>query len=81
LPVVSSDIDVIKEISSEAAVLVNPNDLDENLKAIKYALENKENMIKKGYSVSEKYSPEVIRQRLARYYNSIISDSVKDKTY
>ena len=81
LPVVSSDIDVIKEISSEAAVLVNPNDLDENLKAIKYALENKENLIKKGYSISEKYSPDSIRQRLARYYNSIISDSVKDKTY
>jgi glycosyltransferase involved in cell wall biosynthesis len=41
LPVVSSNIDVIREISSEAAVLVNPNNLDENIKAIKHALDNK----------------------------------------
>ena len=80
LPVVSSDIDVIREISSDAALLVNPNDLKENISAIKYALDNKENFIGKGRIVAEKYSPCFIRHRLVNYYNSILKGSVRDKT-
>ncbi|WMT50623.1 MAG: glycosyltransferase family 1 protein [Ferroplasma sp.] len=80
LPVVSSDIEVIREVASDAAILVNPNDLDQNIKAVKNALDNKENLIKKGYSVSDRYSPEVIRNKLIRYYNGIMEDAVRDKT-
>ena len=80
LPVVSSDIDVIREISSDAALLVNPNDLKENISAIKYVLDNKENFIGKGRIVAEKYSPCFIRHRLVNYYNSILKGSVRDKT-
>ena len=81
LPVVSSDIDVIREISAEAAVLVNPDSLDENIKAIKYALANKDQLVKKGLSISQKYSPEFIRGKLEKYYNSIMDGAVRDKTY
>ena len=80
LPVVSSDIDVIREISSDAALLVNPNDLKENINAIKCVLDNRENFIEKGKTVAEKYSPSLIRHRLVNYYNSILDGSVRDKT-
>ena len=81
LPVVSSDIEVIKEVAADAAILVNPNNLNENINGIKTALDNKEALINKGYAVSVLYSPDAVRHKLVNYYNSIVHDSIKDKTY
>ena len=81
LPVVSSDIDIIREVSSNAAVLVDPNNLQENIKAVNEAIENKKSLIMKGYDRSRKYSASAVRQELVNYYNSIVNGSVDNKTY
>ena len=81
LPVVSSDIDIIREVSSDAAVLVDPTNLQENLKAINTATENKKTMIEKGFCISKKYSASSIREILVNYYNNITDGSVDNKTY
>ena len=81
LPVVSSDIDIIREVSSDAAVLVDPTNLQENLKAINTAIENKKTMIEKGFGISKKSSASSIREILVNYYNNIIDGSVDNKTY
>ena len=81
LPVVSSDIDIIREVSSNAAVLVEPNNLEENIKAISYAMENKTSLIENGYDISQKYSVSAVRRQLVNYYDRIIDGSVNNKTY
>ncbi len=81
LPVVSSSIDIIREVSSDAAVLVDPTDIQENIKAVKNALENKASLIENGYDISRKYSAATIRQELVNYYNGIVQGSADNKTY
>ena len=81
LPVVSSDIDIIREVSSNAAVLVDPNNLQENIKAVNEAIENKKSLIMKGYDRARKYSASAVRQELINYYDSIVKGSVDNKTY
>ena len=81
LPVVSSDIDIIREVSSNAAVLVNPNNPQENIKAVNEAIENKISLIEKGYDRAGKYSASAVRQELINYYDSIVKGSVDNKTY
>ena len=75
LPVVSSDIDIIQEVSSGAAILVDPENLQENIKAIKEIMEDKDSLIENGYNVSKKYSKDIVRQRLMDYYKGIIDSS------
>ena len=75
LPVISSDIDIIQEISSGAAVLVDPENLQENIRAIKGIMEDKDSLIEKGYNVSRKYSAHNVREKLVNYYNGIIDYS------
>lgn len=81
LPVVSSDIDIIREVSSNAAVLVDPTNLQENIKAVNEAIENKKSLIMKGHDRARKYSASVVRQKLVNYYDSIVKGSVDNKTY
>lgn len=81
LPVVSSDIDIIREVSSNAAVLVDPNNLQENIKAVNEAIENKISLIEKGYDRAGKYSASAVRHELVNYYNGIVKGSVDNKTY
>ena len=75
LPVVSSDIDIIREVSSGAAVLVDPENLQENIRAIKGIMEDKDSLIDKGYNVSRKYSAHNVREKLVNYYNGIMDYS------
>ncbi len=81
LPVVSSDIDIIREVSSNAAVLVDPNNLKENIKAVNEAIENKKSLIMKGYDRARRYSASAVRHELMNYYNGIVRGSVDNKTY
>ena len=81
LPVVSSDIDIIREVSSNAAVLADPTNLQENIKAVNEAIENKKSLIMKGYDRARKYSASAVRQELVNYYDSIVKGSVDNKTY
>ena len=75
LPVVSSDIDIIREVSSGAAMLVDPENLQENIRAIKGIMEDKDSLIEKGYNVSRKYSANNVREKLVNYYNGIMDYS------
>lgn len=71
LPVISSNIDIIKEVSNGAALLVNPEELKENVDGVSKTLDNREYYIKKGYERAKCYSGEVIKKKLTTYYNSL----------
>jgi glycosyltransferase involved in cell wall biosynthesis len=71
LPVVASDIPVVKENAGKSALLADPDDLDANIEAIYKAIENKDFYIKKGIENAEKYSPGIIRDKLVQYYRNI----------
>ena len=71
LPVLSSDIDIIKEVSDGAALLVNPMDLDEVTEGVYSILEKKDYHIARGYERAKYYSPENIRKKLLSYYKTI----------
>lgn len=81
LPVVSSNIDIIREVSSGAAILVDPGNLQESIEGIRKAMENKKSLIEKGYNISKKYMASAIRQELVNYYNGVIERSDDTKTY
>lgn len=71
LPVISSDIDIIREVSDGAALLVNPEELKENVEGIFRIQDNSEYYIKKGYDRAKCFSGEVIKKKLTSYYNSL----------
>jgi glycosyltransferase involved in cell wall biosynthesis len=71
LPVISSDIDIIREVSNGAALLVNPEELKENVEGIFRIQDNSEYYIKKGYDRAKCFSGEVIKKKLTSYYNSL----------
>ena len=71
LPVLSSNIDIIKEVSDGAALLVNPIDLHEVIEAVYSILEKKDYYITRGYERAKYYSPENIRKKLLSYYKTI----------
>jgi glycosyltransferase involved in cell wall biosynthesis len=71
LPVISSDIDIIREVANEAALLVNPEEIKENVEGIFKILDNSEHYIKKGYERAKYYSGDVIKKKLTSYYNSL----------
>ena len=72
LPIVSSNIDVIKEVAGNSTVLVDPNSLDENIEGIHKAIENSSYYTSKGFERSKLYSKEITKEKLIKYYNSII---------
>jgi glycosyltransferase involved in cell wall biosynthesis len=72
LPVVSSNIDVIREVAGDAALLVNPMDIEENVEGVRKAVENSTYYASKGYERVKLYSKERIRKMLTDYYEKII---------
>lgn len=71
LPVVSSDIDIIREVTSGAAVLVHP-DVEHCKLGIKEALSDSDNYRKKGLERSEHFSIEMFSEMLSKFYASIL---------
>ena len=71
LPVLSSDIDIIKEVSSGAALLVNPRDIHEVTEGVYSMLEKRNYYITMGYKRAKYYSPENIKKKLLSYYKTI----------
>lgn len=72
LPVVSSNIDVIREVAGDAALLVNPRNIEENVEGVHKAVENSTYYASKGYERVKLYSKERIRKMLTDYYEKII---------
>ena len=71
LPVLSSDIDIIKEVSDGAAMLVNPMDLQEVTEGVYRTLDKRNYYITRGYERAKYYSSENIKKKLLSYYNTI----------
>ena len=71
LPVLSSDIDVIREVSDGAALLVNPKDIKGNVEGVYKVLDNSDYYRNKGFERAEYYSRDAIRNKLLSYYHSI----------
>ena len=71
LPVLSSDIDIIREVSDGAALLVNPMDINKVTEGVYRILERNEYYITRGYERAKYYSPENIRKKLLYYYENI----------
>ena len=67
----SSDIDIIKEVSDGAAMLVNPMDSQEVTQGIYSTLDKRNYYITRGYERAKYYSPENIKEKLLSYYNAI----------
>ena len=71
LPVLSSDIDIIREVSDGAALLVNPMDINKVTEGVYRILERNEYYITRGYERAKYYSPENIKTKLLSYYENI----------
>ncbi len=71
LPVLSSDIDIIREVSDGAALLANPMDLYELTEGVYSILEKKDDYSTRGYERAKYYSPENVRKKLLSYYKTI----------
>ncbi|WP_298277020.1 glycosyltransferase [Ferroplasma sp.] len=71
LPVLTSNIDVIKEVSDGAALLVNPEELKENVEGVYRVIDNHEYYVKKGYERSKYYVSSTVKEKLISYYKGI----------
>jgi len=71
LPVLSSDIDIIKEVSDGAALLVNPMDLREVAEGIYSILEKRNYYTTRGYERAKYYSQENTKKKLLSYYENV----------
>ena len=71
LPVLTSNIDVLKEVSNGAALLVNPEELKENVEGVYRVMDNREYYVKKGYERAKYYTSSTVKEKLRLYYNGI----------
>ncbi|MGC8558100.1 MAG: glycosyltransferase [Nitrososphaeria archaeon] len=75
LPVVTSDIPTIREVAGDAAVLVDPKDLNEIARGVKTALEKKQELINKGLERSKLFTRENFRDKIVKLYTVILNSS------
>ena len=71
LPVLTSNIDVLKEVSNGGALLVNPEELKENVEGVYSVMDNHEYYAKKGYERAKYYVSSTVKEKLISYYNGI----------
>ena len=68
-PVVTSNISSMPEVASGAAVLVNPFDGDSIAKGLLKAMQNSEDLVKRGRSVNKRFSWEEVARQTLDVYN------------
>jgi len=71
LPAVVSDIDVFHEICADAAVYVDPTDVDSITAGIFDALDRKEKLRNLGFRRSELFSLDAFKERIVSYYKHV----------
>ncbi len=71
LPVVASNIDVFKETAGDAAVLVGPNILEENIEGIHNAYENANYYAIRGKERAKMFTKENAAKKLLSLYDSL----------
>lgn len=70
LPVVTSKIPTIKEVSGDAAILVNPNDLKSIKEGVELAIDNSDKLEKLGLNRSTIFSQSKFKENINKYYNN-----------
>ena len=71
LPVVTSRIPTIEEISGNAAVLVNPLVSEEIVQGVKLAIDSSTSLINSGLKRANNFSFEIFSQRITEYYRNL----------
>ena len=73
LPAVTSDIEIFRETSGNAALLADPNDAQTLASAVKEAVNNSETLIRKGLERSKRFSFHRFTKNINEYYQSVLS--------
>lgn len=76
LPVVTSDIEVMREVCGDAAIFIEPT-VDGAIKGIKEALANHEEYKNKGLKKAKEYSFDIFRHNYLSFYSDIIPEVLK----
>ncbi len=71
VPVVSSDIDVVREVSAGAAILTEPEDPWKLANSVREAVSNREELAKLGHDRSKHFTIEAFRKRLLAVYSQL----------
>ena len=71
LPVVASNIEVIRETAGNAAILVDHDSKDNFIKGINEALSASDELIKLGYERSDRYSFTNFKKNIVQYYGNL----------
>lgn len=72
VPVVTSNVSSMPEVAGDAAVLVNPQEIDDITRGIKEALSKKEILIKKGKARVKNFSWEKAARETLRVYEEVV---------
>jgi glycosyltransferase involved in cell wall biosynthesis len=72
IPVVTSNLEVIKEVCGDAAIYIDPNDVKSNVEGINQAIANSQGWINKGFKRALLYSTDAIKSKLMTYYNNVM---------
>lgn len=75
LPVVASDIEVFHEVAGDAAIYVNPLNLQDVLRGVNDAMEYKHSITNKGERRVELYEPSVFSKKLEQFYEKLLRNS------
>ena len=75
LPVVTSDIPTISEVSGGAAILVRSTDIDQIVVAVKYAVNESEKFSSLGLKRAEEFTIDNFKKRTLALYDSILRES------
>lgn len=74
-PVVTSNVSSMPEVAGEAAVLVDPLSVKNISEGIKQALENRDELVKKGYQQVKKFSWEKCARETLKVYEEVVGQN------
>lgn len=77
LPVVASDIPVLREVAGNAAIFIDPHDVESFYVGIKEALNISDQLRKDGLVMSKKYSFDIFKNRMEKLYHRILQNGFK----
>lgn len=75
LPVVASDIEVLREVAGDAAIFIDPDDENSLLEGVEQALDRKDQLRSKCFIRSKMYSRSIFKDKMANFYQKIISEN------
>lgn len=73
LPVVTSDIEVMREVCNDASVLVDPLDIGSIVEGVRTALDERDSLVEKGLKQSDRFSLETFARRIKPYYETVLA--------